>query len=60
MSQPERGNGEGEPSAEPKLPKPATELSGMTWRRGQHVIVLGDYKPLAEDFQPSVPLKPEK
>ena len=31
-----------------------TELSASTWRHGHHVIVLGDYKPLAKDFTPSV------
>ena len=31
-----------------------TELSAITWRQGHHVIVLGDYQPLAKDFTPSL------
>ncbi len=31
-----------------------TELSASTWRHGHHVIVLGDYQPLAKDFTPSL------
>lgn len=29
-------------------------VTPMTFRRGNHVIVRGDYKPLARNFTPSV------
>ena len=30
------------------------EIHPNVWRKGHHVIISGDYKPLAKDFQPSI------